>query len=115
MFRRRDELIPIEQDILEVGLRLLSNGQGQFHGFLIAEEIQHEQGRRLLTAHGTLYKALHRLEDRGLLSSEWEAESRTGGRPRRRLYRLTGDGLTIAATIQNRPRPAGIRRVGLAI
>ena len=38
---------------------------------------------------GTVYPALHRLEDAGLLQSTWET---VGGR-RRRLYRLSPSGL----------------------
>ena len=53
-----------------------------------------------LTAHGTLYKALGRLEKAGLLESEWEdaAAAEDEGRPRRRLYSVTGAGaLALAA------------------
>lgn len=43
---------------------------------------------------GTLYPILARLEAAGWLSSEWEAvDPSEVGRPRRRLYRLTGQGL----------------------
>ena len=51
---------------------------------------------RSLTAHGTLYKALARLEDLGLLTSRWEDVAATEGRPRRRLYELTGHGVHAA-------------------
>jgi PadR family transcriptional regulator, regulatory protein PadR len=46
------------------------------------------------TAHGTLYKALARLEDAGLLVSRWEDAdlAAADGRPRRRLYRITTAG-----------------------
>jgi DNA-binding PadR family transcriptional regulator len=54
-----------------------------------------------LTAHGTLYKALGRLADSGLLEHRWEdAEAALAeGRPRRRLYRLTGQGQRSLAVI----------------
>jgi PadR family transcriptional regulator, regulatory protein PadR len=42
---------------------------------------------------GTLYPLLARLERVGWLTSNWESiDPRTAGRPRRRLYRLTGVG-----------------------
>jgi PadR family transcriptional regulator PadR len=42
---------------------------------------------------GTLYPLLSRLERIGWLTSDWEAvDPRVVGRPRRRLYRLTGVG-----------------------
>jgi len=44
---------------------------------------------------GTLYPILVRLADRGLLEACWEQEQ-PAGRPRRHLYRLTGDGLARA-------------------
>jgi PadR family transcriptional regulator, regulatory protein PadR len=46
------------------------------------------------TGYSSLYRALDRLEDRGLLESYLEpAElAETERRPRRRLYRVTGEG-----------------------
>lgn len=44
-------------------------------------------------ASGTLYPILMRLEDAGWLKSRWETEEPTAlGRPRRRLYKVTGIG-----------------------
>jgi PadR family transcriptional regulator, regulatory protein PadR len=46
---------------------------------------------------GTLYPILRRLEDEGWLSSRWEEISQEReGRRRRRYYRLTGHGATMA-------------------
>ena len=43
--------------------------------------------------HGTIYPALARLETVGWLTHEWEdVDPHTEGRPRRKLYRLTGQG-----------------------
>jgi DNA-binding PadR family transcriptional regulator len=64
------------------------------HGFLIARDVKERQAARLLTAHGTLYKALDRMQKAGLLESEWEDPllAAAEGRPRRRLYRVTAAG-----------------------
>jgi PadR family transcriptional regulator, regulatory protein PadR len=44
-------------------------------------------------ASGSLYPILYSLEQAGVLESRWEEqEPATLGRPRRRLYRLTGAG-----------------------
>ena len=61
---------------------------------MIAKDIQQREGKRLLTAHGTLYKALGRMEKAGLLTSEWEDPliAAEEGRPRRRFYRVTPAG-----------------------
>jgi DNA-binding PadR family transcriptional regulator len=55
-------------------------------------------GHRLLTAYGTLYRALGRLEAMGLLTSRWEDPNIPAreNRPRRRLYTLTAAGETAA-------------------
>ena len=46
---------------------------------------------------GTLYPILMRFEDAGLLDSEWESETPQAlGRPRRRLYTMTGKGQRVA-------------------
>lgn len=66
-------------------------GKRTFHGFGLARTLREQRGSRSLTAHGTLYKALGRLEELGLLASRWEDDP-TRGRPRRRLYELTAEG-----------------------
>lgn len=51
-------------------------------------------------ASGTLYPILLRLESAGWFASQWEAiDPSVAGRPRRRLYRLTPNGLTRASEI----------------
>ena len=67
---------------------------------------------------GTLYPMLSRLQDQGLVTSAWEA-AEADGRPPRRYYRLTGDGIETgrqelaradAARRGARPAPQGSRR-----
>jgi DNA-binding PadR family transcriptional regulator len=60
--------------------------------------MRERSGSRSLTSHGTLYKALGRLEGFGLLASHWEDAAAVEGRPRRRLYELTGEGARLAAS-----------------
>ena len=46
---------------------------------------------------GTLYPMLARLQQDGLVDSEWEAQrENAGGRPPRKYYRLTAEGLRVA-------------------
>ena len=95
MKRRMGELLPIEESILACGMELASAGEAEFHGFAIARRLCDDRGARQLTAHGTLYKALARLERAGLLAISWEdpdaavaAGRRAGGSMRsRRLAR----------------------------
>ena len=108
MRRKQDVLIPIELSILEAAMRL--GGEGvEFHGFQIAKEIKEQREARLLTGHGTLYRALGRLEQQGHLRSRWEDPmvAAEHSRPRRRLYELTAPGvaayLAAAATAETLP------------
>jgi PadR family transcriptional regulator PadR len=71
-------------------------GRPTVHGFGLAQALREQQGSRSLTAHGTLYKALGRLEELGLFTSGWEDAATIEGRPRRRLYELTGRGIQVA-------------------
>jgi DNA-binding PadR family transcriptional regulator len=87
--RRAGVLLPLEEEILEIGLRRLRDREPEFYGFAMATELDGDDGRRL-TAHGTLYKILERLERDGLLVSRWEEpEEFDESRPRRRLYRVS--------------------------
>lgn len=94
--RKPGTLLPLETEILEVALSTLRSGQATFHGFGLAQTMREKSGSRSLTAHGTLYKALGRLEEFGLLTSWWEDAAAAEGRPRRRLYELTGQGAHLA-------------------
>jgi DNA-binding PadR family transcriptional regulator len=58
------------------------------HGYAIVEEMCRRSDGEFDLAEGTIYPALHRLEDAGLLSSSWEVVS---GR-RRRVYALSRTG-----------------------
>ena len=92
--RRPGALLPLELDILRTALHLRSTGSASFHGFGLARTLGEGADGRLL-AHGTLYKALGRLEDMGMLASRWEDDPPVG-RPRRRQYRLTSAGARAA-------------------
>jgi PadR family transcriptional regulator PadR len=113
--RKPGTLIPIEQEILEAGLALGRRGEPSFHGFLIAKDIQQDTGAKRLTSHGTLYKALDRLERAGLLASQWEdpEEAAMQQRPRRRLYQVTAKGAQALAKYQVADRAAGSGRQAL--
>ena len=117
MRRRPDTLLPIEVSILAAGVDLRREGATTFYGFSIAKEIREREGARRLTAHGTLYKALDRMERAGVLASCWEdplvaARER---RPRRRLYEVTSAGEQALSKAQaERPRPTPRPAEGLA-
>jgi len=90
--RKKGAILPIEYDILTAGLDSQST-TGSFYGFALAQTLA--EGGHALTAHGTLYKALSRMTEAGLLTAEWEdpSSAESAGRPRRRLYTVTGAGI----------------------
>jgi len=91
MRRKEGRLVPLEVSILEAAIDLRGRGVPEAHGFLLAKEMRKDRHARRLTAYGTLYKALDRLERAGYLESRWEDPliGAGEGRPRRRFYRVT--------------------------
>lgn len=112
MRRKSGALVPLELAICTAALELKQAGTEEFHGYLIAREIKDASDTRLLTAYGTLYRALSRLERMGLLTSRWEEAQAAAdaNRPRRRLYAITAAGeaavgdAAAAARAPRRPR-----------
>lgn len=62
---------------------------GPAHGHTIAQVIERTSENALEIEQGSLYPALHRLEDRGLLSSEWGVSENNR---KAKFYRLTAKG-----------------------
>ena len=62
---------------------------GPAHGHTIAQVIEHTSENALEVEEGSLYPALHRLEDRGLLASEWGFSENNR---KAKFYRLTRAG-----------------------
>ena len=62
---------------------------GPAHGHTIAHAIEHRSEEVLQVEHGSLYPALHRLEDREWISSFWGTSENNR---RARYYRLTPAG-----------------------
>jgi PadR family transcriptional regulator len=98
MRRKPGAILPIEQAILRAAIRLWRTGSAEFHGYDLARHVAEDSERRSLTAHGTLYRALARLQTMGFLDSHWEDPQIAAreNRPGRRLYVLTGNGVTAA-------------------
>src|SRR5947199_10497311 len=65
---------PIEGDMLQGTLDVLvlkTLALGPAHGHTIAHAIEHRSEDVLQIEHGSLYPALHRLEDRGWIAGFW--------------------------------------------
>ena len=62
---------------------------GPIHGYAIAQRFQQASRNVVQVPQGSLYPALHRLENRGLLVADWK-ETETGREAK--FYRLTRKG-----------------------
>jgi PadR family transcriptional regulator PadR len=62
---------------------------GPVHGYAIAQRLQQVSRDVVQVPQGSLYPALHRLENRGLLSADWK-QTETGREAK--FYRLTRKG-----------------------
>ena len=94
MRRKPGTLIPLEVAICRCAAELRRKGSREFHGYELARRLGDVANQKLLTAYGTLYRALGRLEAMGLLRSRWEDPQIAAreNRPGRRLYSITAAG-----------------------
>src|SRR5881628_3247460 len=83
---------PANLDLLQGTLDLLvlkTLSWGPAHGYAIARWIQQLTGEVLTVGEGSLYPALHRLEEREWIESEWQLSEHNR---RAKFYRLTAKG-----------------------
>ena len=83
---------PEAGDILQGTLDMLILGtlvMGPAHGHTIAQAIERTSENALQVEQGSLYPALHRLEDRGWVSSGWGVSENNR---KAKFYRLTNKG-----------------------
>jgi PadR family transcriptional regulator, regulatory protein PadR len=84
---------------------------GPAHGHTIAQVIEHTSENALEVEQGSLYPALHRLEDRGLVSAKWGVSENNR---RAKFYQLTLAGKRKLATETSRWRRM-TRAIGLVL
>jgi PadR family transcriptional regulator, regulatory protein PadR len=70
-------------------LKILSRRPG-LHGYAIMSAIRDFSGEILRVEEGSLYPALHRLDEAGLIRAKWITKEETGRRAR--IYELTAAG-----------------------
>ncbi len=83
---------PLRADLLQGTLDMLilrTLQWGPQHGHGIGQSIRHSSADLLQIERGSLYPALHRLEQQGLIASEWKASELNR---RAKYYRLTAGG-----------------------
>ena len=113
MRRKPGQLVPLETAICACAASLRRRGRTEFYGYEIAKRLRDENGRGLLTAFGTLYRALGRLEAMGVLQSRWEDPPMPAreSRPARRMYALTAAGEIAAQEARQTAREKLSKRV----
>jgi PadR family transcriptional regulator PadR len=86
--RKQSDTADVMQGTLDM-LILRTLVMGPAHGHTIAQVIERTSENALDVEQGSLYPALHRLEDRGLLASEWGVSENNR---KAKFYRLTPKG-----------------------
>jgi DNA-binding PadR family transcriptional regulator len=81
-----DRFLPLQEPTLYI---LLALRGGEKHGYAILKEVAEMSGERVKLSTGTLYGALYRLLDQGLIE-RIDAQDRARGK---KVYRLTSSGL----------------------
>jgi PadR family transcriptional regulator, regulatory protein PadR len=115
--RKPGALVPLEIGICLAASDLFAAGTREFHGYQLAKQLAESGERKSLAAYGTLYRALARLVEMGMVTDRWEDPQLAARdrRPLRRLYALTINGRRVAnwhrASAEATPaKRAGTRR-----
>lgn len=84
-------LLPLPTAIFHI---LIALGEGEKHGYAVMQEVADRTDGQLRMSPGTLYGSIRRMLDEGLIE---ESFKRAADDERRRYYRLTKFGRTVAA------------------
>ena len=101
-FRPIDSLLPLTPVALEILMALIGENDEHVeerHGYAILQHVEQRVGTALPLRTGTLYRALARLMDDGLIEQVTRevGADRDAGDPRRRYYRITALGRDTSA------------------
>ena len=95
----RSEEQPSAGVALELLVLRVLNRRGPSHGYDMAAILRDWSSDSIRVEEGSLYPALHRMEEAGLVAAEWTV---TGAKRRARMYRLTRKGARHLATVHER-------------
>jgi DNA-binding PadR family transcriptional regulator len=89
--REPASFLPLSEAVFQILLALADESR---HGYGIMQEVEERADGRVHLGPGTLYGAIKRLREQGIVEERGEAAP--GGDERRRLYRLTPFGREVA-------------------
>jgi DNA-binding PadR family transcriptional regulator len=90
---RPETFLPLTPVAFEI---LLALADGERHGYSILQEVESRSGGAISLHAGTLYRALARLLESDLIEELAESPDPSSGDERRRYYRLTQRGVSVA-------------------
>jgi DNA-binding PadR family transcriptional regulator len=88
-----ERFLPLTPVVFEIALSLAA---GERHGYEIMQDVEQRTGGAIVLHPGTLYRALGRLLDQGLIEELDEPPAAGVDDERRRYYRLTPLGHAVA-------------------
>lgn len=88
-----DRFLPLTPVVLDIALALAG---GERHGYEIMQDVERRTDGSIVLHAGTLYRALARLLDQGLIEEVDDRPAAPGDDERRRYYRLTPLGHAVA-------------------
>jgi DNA-binding PadR family transcriptional regulator len=90
---RTEAFLPLTRVAFEI---LLALADGEQHGYSIMREVERRSGGAVLLHPGTLYRALARLLESGLIEELEQRPDPEDDDERRRYYQLTDKGVAVA-------------------
>jgi len=88
------DLLPLREPTFFI---LLSISTEKKHGYAILQDVEALSNGKIRLSNGTLYGALIRLQDQGLIERVASDEAQTSGKPRK-AYQITRTGLVVLQT-----------------
>jgi DNA-binding PadR family transcriptional regulator len=101
----KDKAKPVSLPVLHIMLALTD---GARHGYAIKQDVEARTDGSIRLGPGTLYEAVQRLEDAGLITeADGDEDPANGQEAQRRYYRLTERGWSVLS--------AEVRKLGLVV
>ena len=88
-----DELLPLPPATFHI---LMALAEGDRHGYAIMQEVERRTEGELRLSAGTLYRSIQRMLEQGLLTEPRTRPAAAMDDERRRYYRITPFGITVA-------------------